>query len=109
VLVCTVALLRGAVYQGGIAMADDQGKIDIQRFRTLLGMLAEDDDFRARFEANPAGVLTEHGIDFDPTELPVPATLPSKEELKETLEERLQAAQEPSAKLWPIPIWKPRR
>jgi putative modified peptide len=86
-------------------MADDSGKIDMERHRTLLGMLANDDDVRARFEANPAAVLAEHGIDFDPANLPSPVKLPSKEELQQTMEERLKAAQDETVKMIPLPIW----
>jgi len=81
--------------------------MDIEKHRDLLQKLAHDDEVRSAFEANPASVLKAHGVDFDPAQLPSPATLPSKEELQRTFDKRMSAAGGLGAQMIPLPIWMP--
>lgn len=62
----------------------DRGKMDLseQAVRQLLTDLGEDDELRSRFEENPAGVLKQRGIDFDPGQVPERSTLPPKDEIR---------------------------
>ena len=55
--------------------------------RKLLERLAEDDDFRARMEADPVAAFAEHGFTLDPAILPdKKVVLPSKEEIRGNLD-----------------------
>lgn len=82
--------------------------MDIEKHRDLLEKLATDDGFRSEFEADPAGTLSAHGVEFDADSLPSPATLPSKEELKRTMGDRLSAAADARSQMWPVPLWMPK-
>ena len=54
--------------------------------RAFFERLAQDDEFRAEVVANPAGVMEQYEIDYDPESIPSQVQLPSKEELKTNLE-----------------------
>jgi putative modified peptide len=66
------------------------GKIDItpDKARELLRLLAEDDDFRMRFEGNPREVLMEWDIEIDEEDLKErgPLRLPSRDEFASELQ-----------------------
>jgi hypothetical protein len=49
--------------------------------------LARDDDFRARFVEDAAGLLGEYGIEVSPDGIPDRVELPPKEEVEEFLAE----------------------
>lgn len=79
-----------------------QSQIDIVKYADLLARLAYDDDFRARFEADPRAVLkTEMGIDLDPGATPI--KLPPKEVLQTEYRKRLSAVT--SGPDWPMSIY----
>ncbi|MDQ3617474.1 MAG: NHLP-related RiPP peptide [Pseudomonadota bacterium] len=54
--------------------------------RKLLQRLADDDDFRARMEADPVSVLAEHGFMVDREIAPAKVELPSKEDINKNIE-----------------------
>jgi putative modified peptide len=55
--------------------------------RKLLQRLAEDDDFRARMEADPVAAFAEHGFTLDPDILPdKKITLPPKDEIERNID-----------------------
>jgi hypothetical protein len=62
--------------------------MDIAKYAHLLAKLAYEDDFRARFTADPQGVLAAMGIE-DAKYLPDEVVLPAKEILQKEYEERL--------------------
>lgn len=82
-------------------MADER----MDKLEEVLRKLSEDDDFRAKFEADPAGELKAHGVDVDPDRLPSDPTLPSKDEIKRTFHERAEEARRNHGCLTPMPIW----
>ncbi|WP_147653799.1 NHLP-related RiPP peptide [Vulcaniibacterium gelatinicum] len=55
--------------------------------RKLLQLLATDDDFRRKFEADPVGLLKAYGIEVDPSQVPPGGVrLPSKEQIARNLD-----------------------
>lgn len=71
-----------------------------QQAQALLARLAEDDELRARLEANPVATLAEFGFEIDPAIAPYRVTLPSKEHIRENAE--LLAAQLEATSGWII-------
>lgn len=55
--------------------------------RAFFERLAEDDEFRAAVVADPATVMDDYGIEYDPSQIPDTVRLPSKEALRENLGE----------------------
>jgi hypothetical protein len=51
----------------------------------FLSELAEDDDLRARVEADPGAELAQRGIDISPDLLPSEAKLASKDQIRELM------------------------
>lgn len=62
-------------------------KADISRDKAieLINKLAEDEDFRARFEESPRTLLFEYRIDVSPETLPERITLPEPDAIRELL------------------------
>jgi putative modified peptide len=52
----------------------------------FLERLATDDDFRDELARDPGGVLSDHGIELDPENVPDTVTLPPKTEIGEFVE-----------------------
>jgi hypothetical protein len=51
----------------------------------LINLLADDEDFRARFQENPRTVLFEYRIDVSAETLPEQVTLPDPDAIRELL------------------------
>jgi putative modified peptide len=59
--------------------------------REFLELLAGDDDFRARVEAEPQAVLAEYGIQVTDESFPDTVTLPDKTEIENVLAKIIEA------------------
>lgn len=64
----------------------NSSQLATQEHRSFLGLLAQDDSFRAELIANPLAVLAEHGIQLDPKDLPAAIQLPTKEAVRALFE-----------------------
>ena len=60
--------------------------ISRERAGSLIRRLADDDDFRAYFEAHARTVLFEYGIDVSPGTLPEEVRLPEPEAIRQFLD-----------------------
>jgi putative modified peptide len=63
-----------------------KGQPSSKTIADILGKLANDDDFRTKFAADPAGTLASFGVEVDPAKAPATVELPSKEALKTSLD-----------------------
>lgn len=57
-----------------------------KQIHELLKQLGEDDELRARMEANPVETLAEFGFEIDASIAPFRVALPSKEHIRENSE-----------------------
>lgn len=86
-----------------------EARVDITRedARAFMISLAEDDEFRSQFEANPREILAEAGIEVGDETLPETVVLPEKEEIRlllDLLETRGFAPEQASPLGWAILI-----
>ena len=66
-----------------------ENDVNEPRYAELLNKLAYDDEFRARMESDPQGVLADHNIEFEESRIPSPVELPAKEDLQQHLDEHV--------------------
>jgi putative modified peptide len=73
----------------------------------LTTRLAEDDEFRERFQADPRAVLFEYGIEASTEMIPPSVELPSKEEIAQ-MNQELGAGNFAAVQIGPhrlFPVW----
>ena len=62
-----------------------KSSITREKAQEIIQRLAEDDEFRAQFEASPRTFLFEHRVDVSPESLPETITLPPKDKIRELI------------------------
>ena len=70
-----------------------KGTVTPAQLDKILDQLSSDHHFRERMLGDPAGVLAEHGIQIDPSEVPAVRHLPSTEMLarqRESIKGKIQ-------------------